>query len=148
MITLDMLAPIRNACAVYLLLGEDGVCLYVGSSVRVKDRLRSHPYREAASGLRVIPCSEELLAETEQSCIDLHKPVLNKRLRVARIPPSTRERNKALKEHRYRMEREEVLAAAARYWQTHELTHELKMAIVGNYLQPFISVREAEEVPA
>lgn len=71
------LQDIPDTSGVYMLFnGEE--CLYVGSSLRMRERLSSHPYRNMADSIDYATCTKDDLVCTERIYVEKLRPSLNK----------------------------------------------------------------------
>jgi hypothetical protein len=75
-ISLDALP---ETSAAYALFDENGLCLYVGSSVRLRTRIFSHPLRGKFDSCRWVTCPPAKLEAVEQGLYLAAGPTLNKR---------------------------------------------------------------------
>lgn len=81
--------------AIYFLLDKDGVPLYIGATVHLKDRLGCHRWLTPAPDSRIDriawkPCAWPASEFLEAELIFKYKPVLNVRGKRVKLHPETR----------------------------------------------------------
>lgn len=59
-------------------------CIYVGSSIRMRTRLRGHELRLIADSVSFMECNEDELTVTEQITLDTSNPTMNKKRKISR----------------------------------------------------------------
>ena len=71
------IAEVPNECGVYFLYAK-GKCIYVGKSIHMANRLKSHNHKGKFDDVQFTLCAKRDLKETEREQIEKLDPPLNK----------------------------------------------------------------------